>query len=39
MGIRDKWKERKVYEARAAASSSSYEPVPGQKKLPHNDQY
>ncbi|HSI66827.1 MAG TPA: DUF948 domain-containing protein [Planococcus sp. (in: firmicutes)] len=37
MGIRDKWKERKVYEARAA---SSYEPVPGQKKLPHSsDQY
>lgn len=36
MGIRDKWKERKIYEARAA---SSYEPIPGQKKLPHNDQF
>ncbi|CEG23292.1 hypothetical protein BN1080_02243 [Planococcus massiliensis] len=36
MGIRDKWKERKIYESRAA---SSYAPVPGQKQLPHNDQY
>ncbi|UJF28076.1 DUF948 domain-containing protein [Planococcus sp. 107-1] len=36
MGIRDKWKERKIYETRA---SSSYAPVPGQKQLPHNDQY
>lgn len=36
MGIRDKWKERKIYETRAA---SSYAPVPGQKQLPHNDQY
>lgn len=35
MGIRDKWKERKIYEARA---SQSYAPVPGQKQLPHNDQ-
>lgn len=36
MGIRDKWNERKIYEARA---NSTYEPVPGQKKLPHNEQY
>jgi uncharacterized protein YoxC len=36
LGIRDKWKERKIYDDRAA---SSYAPVSGQKQLPHNDQY
>ncbi|RNF40807.1 DUF948 domain-containing protein [Planococcus salinus] len=35
MGVRDKWKERKIYESRAAAS---YEPVPGQKRLPQSSQ-
>jgi hypothetical protein len=34
MGIRDSWKERKIYEARA---TSAYEPVAGQKQLPHNE--
>lgn len=36
LGIRDKWKERKIYETRAA---SSYAPVEGQKQLPHNDRF
>src|SRR5690606_23036778 len=35
MGIRDKWKARKVYSTREA---QTYQPVPGQKQLPHNDQ-
>lgn len=34
LGIRDKWKERKTYEAR---TSADYRPTPGQKQLPHNE--
>ena len=36
MGIRDKWKERKAY---STQQTETYQPVPGQKQLPHNDQY